>query len=173
MNDVAAAAGVGRVTLYAHFSSREVLLEAVVGEAIAETDRALADLGLQRDPPEAALERLVRTSWSILDRHRTVRAVALAALGPDALRNQHDPVVHHVEELLERGQETGVFRTDLPRSWLLAAFYATLHAAADEVSAGTLESGVAPEVLVATVSSILRPDSVSGRSAAGRRSSSG
>ena len=37
MAEVAASAGVGRVTLYAHFPSRHALLEAVVDRAIAET----------------------------------------------------------------------------------------------------------------------------------------
>ena len=156
MSEVAAAAGVGRVTLYAHFASREALLDAVVRQAIADTDRALAGLALDDGPAEIALARLIRTSWSILDRHRTVRAAALAELGAEALRDQHDQVVHHVERLLARGQDDQVFRSDLPGPWLVAVFYATLHAGADEVSAGRLDAGAAPDVLVTTLLSTLR-----------------
>lgn len=159
MSEVAAAAEVGRVTLYAHFASREVLLDAVVRQAITDTDQALAGLALDADPAEVALARLVRTSWPILDRYRTVRAVAVTELGPEALRGQHDRVVRHVERLIARGQDDGVFRTDLPGPWLVALFYATLHAAADEVSAGRLDPGAAPDVLVATLQSILRQSS--------------
>ena len=126
MSEVAAAAGVGRVTLYAHFASREALLDSVVRQAITDTDQALAALALDDDPVETAVHRLVRTSWSVLDRHRTIRGVALTELGPEALRDQHDPVVHHVESLIARGRDDGVFRTDLPHPWLVAAFYATL-----------------------------------------------
>jgi hypothetical protein len=125
---------------------------------MSDTDQALTALGLDDDPVEIALARLVRTSWPILDRYRTVRAVAVTELGPEALRDRHDRVVHHVERLIARGQEDGVFRTDLPRPWLVAAFYATLHAAADEVSAGSLDAHAAPDVLVATLLSILRLD---------------
>jgi AcrR family transcriptional regulator len=156
MSEVAASAGVGRVTLYAHFASRELLLDAVVRQAIIDTDQALTALGLDDDPVEIALARLVRTSWPILDRYRTVRIAAVTELGPEALRDRHDQVVHHVERLITRGQDDGVFRTDLPRPWLVAAFYATLHAAADEVSAGRLDARSAPDVLVATLQSILR-----------------
>ena len=155
MGEVAVAAGVGRVTLYAHFASREVLLEAVVRQVMAETDQALTGLRLDDDPPQVALDRLVRTSWGSLDRHRTVRSVALAELGQEALREQHDRVAHHVERLIERGQADGVFRADLPVPWLVAAFYATVHAAADEVSGGRLDAAVAPDILGATVASIL------------------
>ena len=156
MSDVATAAGIGRVTLYSHFASREALLDAVVRQAMTETDRALSALALDDDQPEIALARLVRTSWPILDRHRTVRTVAQAELGTEALRAQHDQVVHHVEHLIARGQDAGVFRADLPVAWLVAVFYATLHAAADEVSAGRLDTRAAPDVLVATLLSVLR-----------------
>jgi AcrR family transcriptional regulator len=155
MGEVAVAAGVGRVTLYAHFASREVLLDAVVRQVMAETDQALTGLRLDDDPPQVALDRLVRTSWQILDRHRTVRSVALAELGPEALREQHDRVARHVERLVERGQADGVFRADLPVPWLVAVFYATVHAAADEVSGGRLDAGVAPRALGATLRSLL------------------
>jgi AcrR family transcriptional regulator len=155
MSEIASAAGVGRVTLYSHFASREVLLEAVVGRAITATDQALADLALDEDPPEIALDRVVRTSWPILDRYRTVRALAVAGSEPEIVRDQHDRVVHHVERLITRGRQEGVFRIDLPVPWLVAVFYATLHAAADEVSAGRLDSPGTPDVLVATLLSIL------------------
>lgn len=82
---------------------------------MAETDQALTGLRLEDDPPQVALDRLVRTSWQTLDRHRTVRSAALAELGPVTLREQHDRVAHHVERLIARGQADGVFRADLPR----------------------------------------------------------
>jgi AcrR family transcriptional regulator len=155
MSEVAAAAGVTRATLYAHFPTREVLLEAVVRRAIAETDQVLSGLELGTGAVDEALERLVRNSWPILDRHRKVRLAALNHLGPSTLRDQHDAALRHLEELLVRGQGGGVFRTDLPRDWLIATFYAVLHAAADEVDAGRLPSGAAPDVVIASLRSLL------------------
>jgi len=156
MSEVASAAGVGRVTLYAHFASREVLLEAVVRRVIAETDEALSALDLANGPVEEALDRLVRQAWPILDRHRQVRRAALAELGPEALRDQHDAAFRHVEELLARGQASGDFRTDQPRYWLVATAYAVMHAAADEVSAGRVKPDDAPDLLIPTLLSALR-----------------
>jgi AcrR family transcriptional regulator len=156
MTEVAAAAGVGRVTLYSHFASREALLDAVIQRAIADTDHALAGLGLDDDPPDVALTRLVERTWRILDRYRGVRAAALVKLDPAALRDHHDPIVHHVERIIVRGRRSGVFRVDLAVQWLVAMFYATVHAAADEVSAGRLDPSRAAQVLVATLLSVMR-----------------
>lgn len=157
MSEVATAANVGRVTLYSHFPTREVLLEAVVRRAIADTDQALTELDLDSVDVENALERLIRTSWPILDRHRKVRVAALTAMDPQTLRGHHDTAFRHVERLIARGQANGTFRTDLPLDWLVAVFYAVLHAAADEVDTGTLASEAAPETLIPTLRSLLRP----------------
>ncbi|NIK59824.1 TetR/AcrR family transcriptional regulator [Kribbella shirazensis] len=155
MSEVAAAAGVTRMTLYGHFATREVLLEAVVRRAVAETDDALIALDLDALDVDEALDRLVRTSWPMLDRHRKVRLAAIDQLGHAALRDQHDAAFRHVDQLIARGQKDGVYRADLTREWLVATFYAVLHAAADEVDAGRLTSEAAPTTLVATLRSLL------------------
>ena len=49
---VATAAGVSRATLYRYYKSREVLLQALVRDAIDEAARRLADAGLERAPVE-------------------------------------------------------------------------------------------------------------------------
>jgi TetR/AcrR family transcriptional regulator, mexCD-oprJ operon repressor len=50
----------------------------------------LTALALDRDPAHVAFERLVRTSWLILDRFGRLRTAALADLGPERLRRHHD-----------------------------------------------------------------------------------
>jgi AcrR family transcriptional regulator len=159
MSEVAAASDIGRVTLYKHFATRELLVEAVVRRAITDTDAALSELALDTGPVEDALERMVQTSWPILDRHRKIRLVALNALGHEALRDHHDAAFRHVDQLIARGQDTGYFRSDLPRDWLVAVFYAVVHAAADEVDAGRLSSDAAADTLTATLLATLRPPS--------------
>jgi AcrR family transcriptional regulator len=155
MGEVATAAGIRRATLYGHFPSREELLDAVVTHAITQTDETLTALALDRDPADVALERLVRTSWPILDRYRRLRTTALAELGPERLRAHHDRALSHVEQLIRRGQDAGSFRTDLPLNWLITTFYAVLHAAADEADAGRVSPAEAPDLLATTVLSLL------------------
>jgi AcrR family transcriptional regulator len=155
MGEVASAAGVRRATLYGHFPSREELLDAVIAHAITHTDETLTALELDGDPADVAVERLVRTSWPILDRYRRLRTTALAELGAERLRAHHDRTLHHVERLVRRGQDNGLFRTDLPLDWLITTFYAVLHAAADEADAGRVTPADAPDLLATTVLSLL------------------
>jgi hypothetical protein len=50
--------------------------------------------------------------------------------------------------LIERGQEKGVFRSDLPVSWHLAMIRAIAHAASAEVRSGRIsEADVEPAML--------------------------
>lgn len=157
MAEVAAAAGVGRVTLYAHFPSRQALIEAVVDRAVAETATvAIGDL-----PPEATaggtVGMLVRRSWRSLHRFGRLSALAQRELGADRLRARHGPVLDAVGVLVARGQADGSLRSDLPGSWLVTTVYSLIHAAADEVDAGRLAAEDAAEVLEATLVPALSP----------------
>ncbi|MEV6524521.1 TetR/AcrR family transcriptional regulator [Longispora sp. NPDC051575] len=157
MADVARAAGVGRVTLYAHFPSREALLDAVLAAAIEQADRALDACSPEEGPADEAFARLVRSAWSILDKHRGLHVNALAELGTDRMRAGHAPTLGRVERLIARGQAEGVFRTDLPLTWLVTTVYSLLHAAAAEADSGLLTPEALPAVLETTLLAILRP----------------
>ena len=149
--DVARAAGVGRVTLYGHFPCREALIDAVLAHAISKANTALDAEALDHGPAPEALSRLIRSSWRIVDHHRSLLAAAQRDLPPARIRHHHDQAMARVERLLARGQDEGDFRTDLPRPWLVATFYSVLHSAAEEVDAGRLDATQAPEVLTATL----------------------
>lgn len=156
MATIARAAGVGRVTLYAHFPSREVLLEAVLDHAITQSG-AVIDAAAPDDGPAAdAFVRVLRSSWQVLDRHRRLFEIAQRELGPVRLRRHHDPAMSHVQQLIARGQDEGIFRTDLPMSWLVTTVYSLLHAAAEDVNKGHLQPTAAAEVLEATLMPALR-----------------
>ena len=151
MSAIARAAGVGRVTLYSHFPSREVLLEAVLARTVPEAATVLDSEMLEEGPPAEALSRLIRAAWRILDRHRRLAAAAAHHLTPSGLRAGHDLVLDRIERLIARGQAEGAFRTDLPLTWLVTAIYSLTHAAAQEVDAARLASADAPSVLERTL----------------------
>jgi AcrR family transcriptional regulator len=157
MAEIARAAGVGRVTLYAHFPSREALLDAVLQRTITQADAILDASELDEGPADDALRRLLRSSWPILDHHRRLFDVAQRELDPDRLREHHDPVMSRVEELIARGIHDRVFRADLPLSWLVTTVYTLLHAAAEDVNTGRLAQEDAAGVLEATLLSALAP----------------
>jgi AcrR family transcriptional regulator len=151
MADVAAAAGVGRVTLYAHFPSRQALLEAVIDRAVAEAVARPADAVAPNAPAGEAIRALVRSSWRTLHRFGRLSAMVQRELGPELLRDRHGPILDEVDDLVARGQADGSFRADLPRTWLVTTIYSLVHAAAAEVDAGRLEPEAAADVLEATL----------------------
>ncbi|MFJ7084019.1 TetR/AcrR family transcriptional regulator [Streptomyces griseus] len=156
LSAVAGAAGVSRVTLYAHFPSREDLLDAVLEHSVEQADAALGAHVLDEGPADDAFSLLVRSGWRILEQHAFLLAASEGVIAPARRRRHHEKVLARVERVLVRGQEEGVFRTDLPLSWLVTTFYSLLHAAAAEADARHLKVKDVPDILDSTLSSMLR-----------------
>jgi AcrR family transcriptional regulator len=148
--EIAAAAGVGRMTLYGHFKTRADLLDAVVTRVVAEADGTLDAVDVSGDPRDA-LARLVAASWLVVDQLRHVLEAAQRELPAERILQAHDQVLGRVQALIERGQAAGAFRADLPVAWLVSLAMNVMHAAAAEVSAGRLASGQAPSVVAGTL----------------------
>ncbi|MFG1697175.1 TetR/AcrR family transcriptional regulator [Nonomuraea sp. NPDC049309] len=153
--DIAKAAGVGRVTLYGHFPSREALVDAVLDHAVNVADIMLADEFIETAPAPEAMARLLRSSWEVLDRHRRLFLAADRTLPTERIRQHHDRPLQRVRRLIERGRRDGDFRADLPLSWLVTTFFSILHSAAQECEAGRLEPEEAESVLIKTMLSLL------------------
>lgn len=124
---------------------------------IAHADEALDAIDLDTDTAPVALKRLTTSSWQLLSQHRQLVVAGQRHLGPERMRAHHDKVVKRVRRLVARGQKAGDIRTDLPRDWLVATYYALLHAAADEVLAGRLRRTGAGNVVASTVAAALAP----------------
>ncbi|WP_405793428.1 TetR/AcrR family transcriptional regulator [Streptomyces sp. NBC_01506] len=145
--EIAKEAGVGRVTLYGHFASRAELVDAAMARVLVHGDAALEPLDLDGDPAEA-LERLIGASWRLIHQSRSLLIAAQKELTSARIRDLHAEPAARAERLLARGQAEGVFRSDLPTSWLVATLHNVLHGAADEINAGRLR----PEDAARTVS---------------------
>lgn len=147
---IARTAGVGRVTLYGHFSSRTQLIEAIFAKVMERTEDTLGQVDLDGDPVDA-LRRLVAASWRVVHRFRAILAAAERELPPAAIREHHERHVARLTELIDRGQRDGAFRQDVPAEWLVAASMALMHTGAEEVRAGRLDDDIADATVVQTV----------------------
>ncbi|WP_312033493.1 TetR/AcrR family transcriptional regulator [Nocardia speluncae] len=158
ISEIAKAAGVGRVTLYGHFASRAELINAVFARAVADSERVLDDLDLDGDP-HAALGRLVAASWRIIDEFRALLRAAHNYIPAERIRVAHDRPMRRVQRLLERGRVAGVFRDDLPISWMVAVYHSVIHSAATEIAAGRLSDNGAADLITATLLGAYAPPS--------------
>jgi AcrR family transcriptional regulator len=172
IGDIAQAAGVGRVTLYGHFSSRADLIDAVFADTIEHADQVLDAVDLTGDPRDA-LTRLIASSWRIIEQSRTLLLAAQRELPPDRIRGHHDKPMRRVRTLIERGRREKVFRTDLPTAWLVATFYSVLHSAGDEINTGRLPDRDAATVITATLLAAFTPPGVAVPTPSADRGSSG
>lgn len=151
MSDIAAEAGLGRVTIYGHFRSRQELIEVVVQRVLHAANEALSDVDLTGDAA-GALSRLVEATWKVTVRSGSLLVAAEKALPPEVVRKAHaGGLEERVRDFVAGAQQTGEFRGDLPTDWLVAAFHAILHAAANEIEAGRLDVDRASSVIAATL----------------------
>jgi TetR/AcrR family transcriptional repressor of mexCD-oprJ operon len=155
VGEIAQAAGVGRVTLYGHFGSREALIEAALSRLLDEGDQVLAGLDLSGDPREA-LRAFIEAGWLLTAQAGAVLDAARGTLPPGRIQELHAKPARRVEELIRRGQSEGVFRTDLPATWLTSALHHLMKGAAVDVSNGRLDSADAPRFISETFLAGLR-----------------
>lgn len=149
---IARAAGTTRTTLYAHYPSREHLLDALV-RRVMDGAAGRIDAALERPgtAPVDALHRVLLASWRALGEQRHVVAVARRVLGDARMAELHAPVRHRLLTVIESGRATGDLRTDLPAAWMLATYFALVHLADEHVRTGALDEPAALDALWTTL----------------------
>ncbi len=153
---IAAAAGVGRITLYGHFKTRAELVDAVLVRTIERADAVLGATDTAGDPSEA-LTRLVASSWQIVHQFRNILLAAHRELPAERIRGVHDPILRRVQSLIGRGQRAGTFRSDLPEQWLITTTFSLMHAAAEDAAAGRVKADDAAGLITATLLAAFTP----------------
>ncbi|WP_433334953.1 TetR/AcrR family transcriptional regulator [Spirillospora sp. CA-294931] len=154
VDDIAKAAGVGRMTLYGHFRTRPELVEAALVDALRAGEEALSAVDLTGDAQDA-LARLLASSWTLVAESMALLTAAQSTLPAGRITELHATPAQRVRELIRRGQDEGAFRTDLPTAWLVNVVHYVLHGAAEENRAGRMETDDAARIVNATVRSLL------------------
>ena len=151
MAAVASAAGVSRPTLYAHFRTLADVVEAGVARAVQESMTAIVAADPQTGPADAALERMVETSWTRLAGFEAFARGAAEYLPVESLHRSHAPLMALTLGVVERGQDEGAFRADLPARWLVTAYYSLIHSADELVRDGAVARADALAMLKTTI----------------------
>lgn len=153
--DIAQAAGIARITLYGHFSSRNELLTELVHTSMARVEAELSSVDLSGSVWQA-LESLVATSWRLVNSLSVLRGVAEQALPSEEMHGSHGDPRTRVEHLFARGRADGSFRDDQSIAWQTACYFSLLHGAAAEVRAGRLSEDEVQESLIQTLRALLQ-----------------
>ena len=157
LNEIARAAGVGRVTLYSHFDSRPGLVEAVVARAIGHSDELLGGVDLSGDPVDA-MRRLMEATWELTLRYGALVVAAEHVLPADRIHDLHEAPAVRVQQLLRRGRRQRAFRTDVPVAWQVATIQAILHAGSAAAYRGEISAHEAGRFVTSTIMvAIARP----------------
>jgi AcrR family transcriptional regulator len=130
MEQLAAAAGVGRATLYRRFPTRDELLARLREQARHDARVALKAARADEGTATEALQRLFRQLLPVADRYAYLAR-------PDELHQAPDPVLAKPWlRVIKRGQDAGEFGSELPAEWWLAGVRAHFVQAAEAVAAG-------------------------------------
>lgn len=156
MEEVAAAAGISRATLFRRFPSRAALVSALSERALAAYVDAVERAQPEHGPAPGALRRVVGE----LSRLAPVYGLlVLQPLDPHVERGLVDRARSGDERLtglVRRGQESGDFRVDLPADWVVTTITWLVVGAADGLRLGLVAPAQVEHLVTETVLGSLR-----------------
>jgi AcrR family transcriptional regulator len=154
---IATEAGLSRRAIYGHFSTRDELLQALALHGATRVNAAL--LGAAPEPeaqdPALQLAAVGARIWNEVDHIRvlaliTLRGPQLSIVG-DALR----PLRDHVHDIVRRGIDEGVFRSDIEVDTLARLVESAAISVLDEASRFVVTSEEGRRLVVLSVLSIV------------------
>jgi AcrR family transcriptional regulator len=146
MGEIAAAAELGRATLYRHFPTREALIEGLRAEAFGAVAAIIEQHGVE--PREQRLRSLVEDLFDAGERYRIVFAGALDERAREQLQRRLELPLRAV---VEQAQAAGELDPEVPPLWVVVALEGALESALKARAAGRLGAAEAKRLAVRTL----------------------
>jgi AcrR family transcriptional regulator len=119
--EVARQAGITEPILYRHFSSKRAMLRALLDQVIEQMMDSFRKLSEGEPDPVAALHRICRAYPKMAEHYRREFRVINQMLAEcsdpkirEALTGHYDAYRAFLQNLIEKGQQTGALRRDIP-----------------------------------------------------------
>ena len=136
MSEIAAAAGVGRATLYRHFDSREVLIEKLVLICVEELETASEPI--QHLTGRAAIEAYIEVKMPLADRFHFLTMLWTSVEDREAIQQIDKQLISEMGALVDQAKAAGEIKPDLPTKWIVAFYDSILMAAWWLIASGDL-----------------------------------
>ena len=143
MGDIASAAGVVRRTVYGYFPTRKDLVLTLAQRAVDEIAGVLDEVNASDGAAETVWVDFISQLWPLTHRYRVLLALRRGEYGKE-IHALMGPVNKTLADLVQAGQDSGVFGRHLPAQVLSQIAYATVFAIVDyDHSNGTLDARAA------------------------------
>jgi TetR/AcrR family transcriptional regulator, repressor for lfrA len=150
LGEVARAAGVGRTTLHRYYPDRATLVRALAHEAFDATEQAFIASGLDTGSATEALGRLLHEMITLGDRFVFLLREPSLADDPEVeAAEKHSGAV--IQSLIERGQASGEFASELPAPWIAKVVGSLVYGAWLAVDSRTVPRADAARLATATL----------------------
>ena len=143
LGQVAAAAGIGRTTLYKQFPTRHDLLVAVASRALEITESVTAAAHDQPDPLRHVIAALLP-----FGAYMTLLMQQPEVFSEEAIIARTDATIAPIAAMVARA---GTIRPGVPDWWLVRSLHALLFTAWDLVQFGWLAPRDAPDLVLSTL----------------------
>ncbi|SEL04386.1 transcriptional regulator, TetR family [Atopomonas hussainii] len=117
LQEVAAAAGVGRATLYRYFPNREALILALAQASLDDAQALSDELAAQHEDLREYFEALLGALIAQGQRYHYLASDSTALQDPQ-IQQAYDAQLASMHDLLAEMQTEGLLAADLPTAWL-------------------------------------------------------
>ena len=145
---IAAAAGVKRVTLHRLLGSRKSLLQIIAVQALRDMDQACQRAAANEITATGALKAIVAALVPLADRVHFLWDEAQAWSGLQAETDRHNA---ELAVVIDAAKAEGGISKAIPSSWILASIDATLFTALTAVRNGEVSRAQAADLATATL----------------------